>query len=355
MRLSTKLFAISVASTFLGVTAPSDAQVPIAWRDSLVFHTFSIAAIDPRTGEVGVAVTTRVPCVGNGVPWVRVGVGAVATQANTRTEYGNQLLDALAKGEAPSDALKRLLAADSGAASRQIGVIDIKGRSAQHTGSQPQDWKGHRSGLNYVTQGNVLVGPEVIEAVAKSFESSEGEPRHLADRLIDAIAAGHAVGGDQRHGLRQSAAVIVADPRPGRSRRTDGHSANISVCENPDPVAEMRRIYNAISQTLGYRTLQQFSGGDVWQLKVMLQTLGLYKANEAALEPRAPGANDYTADVVAAVDAFRAAEKLGGPSVGSPSGLVDAETVTHLWAALERAGKARGVRERLLDATAVRR
>src|SRR5881392_424707 len=96
------------------------AQVPVEWRDSLVFHTFSIAAIDPRTGEVGVAVTTRVPCVGNGVPWVRAGVGAVATQASTRTEYGNELLDALAKGEAPDAALKRLLAADSGASSRQI-------------------------------------------------------------------------------------------------------------------------------------------------------------------------------------------------------------------------------------------
>src|SRR4051794_30345645 len=86
------------------------AQEPYAWRDSLVFHTFSIAAIDPRTGEVGVAVTTRVPCVGGGVPWVRAGVGAVATQANTRTEYGTELLDALQKGEAPTDALKRLLA-----------------------------------------------------------------------------------------------------------------------------------------------------------------------------------------------------------------------------------------------------
>src|SRR5688572_1463868 len=113
------------------------AQVPYAWRDSLVFHTFSIAAVDPRTGEVGVAVTTRVPCVGNGVPWVRAGVGAVATQASTRTQYGDELLDAVAKGEVPGAALARLLAADSGAASRQIGVIDLKGRSAQHTGTRP--------------------------------------------------------------------------------------------------------------------------------------------------------------------------------------------------------------------------
>ena len=337
------------------VPATSRGQVPFEWRDSLVFHTFSIAAIDPRTGEVGVAVTTRVPCVGGGVPWVRAGVGAVATQANTRTEYGNELLDALAKGEAPADALKRLLAADSGAASRQIGVIDIKGRSAQHTGTGPQQWAGHRAGKNYVTQGNVLVGPQVIEAVAKTFEASEGQPRHLADRLIEAIAAGHALGGDQRHGLRQSAAVVVADSRPGKSRRSDGVTANISVCENAEPVAEMRRVYDAVSQTLGYRTLQQFSGGDVWQLKVMLNALDFYRKGEASLDSRAPGANDFTADVITAVNEFRASEKLSGPAVGSPSGLVDPEMVSHLWAALERAGKARAVREQLLDAVMVRR
>src|SRR5687768_14056675 len=111
---------------------PLDAQVPLDWRDSLVFHTFSIAAVDPRTGEVGVAVTTRVACVGNGVPWVRAGVGAVATQANTRTEYGTELLDQLARGEDPERALERTLSADSQAVSRQIGVIALDGKSAQH-------------------------------------------------------------------------------------------------------------------------------------------------------------------------------------------------------------------------------
>ena len=135
------------------LAAPARAQVPREWSDSLVFSTFSIAAIDPRTGEVGVAVTTRVPCVGNGVPWVRKGVGAVATQASTRTEYGNELLDALARGETPADALKRLTAADSGSASRQIGVIDIKGRAAHHTGSRANAWAGGRSGTNYSNAG----------------------------------------------------------------------------------------------------------------------------------------------------------------------------------------------------------
>ncbi|MDA1080698.1 MAG: DUF1028 domain-containing protein [Gemmatimonadetes bacterium] len=333
----------------------SGAQQPYEWRDSLVFHTFSIAAIDPRTGEVGVAVTTRVPCVGNGVPWVRKGIGAVATQASTRTEYGNELLDAIAAGEAPDAALKRLLAADSSFQARQVGVIGMDGRTAQHTGTRPNAWAGHRAGTNYVTQGNVLVGPEVIDAVARSFEATEGSPRHLADRLIAALDAGHETGGDKRHGNRQSAAVIVADSRPGTSRRADGVTANINVCENAEPVAELRRIYDNISQTLGYRTLQQYSGGDVVQLKVMLNALGFYQKG-ATVDPRAPGANQFTPETVTAVDQFRASEKMGTPQTGgSPAGLVDSETAARLWAALERAGKANDVRRALLDLTAVRR
>jgi len=352
---SLMLAGVVVAATAVRLTA----QEPAAWgdptREPLEFHTFSIAAIDPRTGEVGVAVTTRVPCVGNGVPWVRAGVGAVATQANTRTEYGQILLDALAKGDDPSRAVERALAADSAAASRQVGVIAVSGKSAQHTGKSTSAWAGHRAGKNYVTQGNLLVGPEVLDAVAASFEASEGAPRHLADRLIDAIAAGHAKGGDARKGRTQSAAVIVADSRPGRSRRADGVTANINVCEHPAPVAELRRIYDTISQTLGFRTLEQFSGGDVWQLKVMLHALGHFRPNEEALDRRAPDALVYTPEAVAAVDAFRAAEKLSLPALGSPAGLVDGDTVTRLWAALARAGKDDAVRRMLLETTAVRR
>jgi uncharacterized Ntn-hydrolase superfamily protein len=334
------------------------AQEPAAWgdpvRDPLHFATFSIAAVDPRTGESGVAVTTRVPCVGNGVPWVRAGVGAVATQANTRTEYGAGLLDLMEKGMAPEAALKQLLAADSGAASRQIGVIAADGRAATYTGSGTTQWAGGRTGKHYATQGNLLVSQATVDAVAAACEASEGAPRHLADRLIDAIAAGHAAGGDARKGRAQSAAVVVADPRPGRSRRADKITANINVCEHPEPVAELRRVYNSISQTLGFRQLEQQSGNDVWQLKVMLHALGLYRANTPTLA-RDSTALLYTADAIAAVDAFRTSERLAGPAIGSPAGLVDGETVARLWAALERAGKARTVREQLLDLTAVRR
>ena len=345
------LFAAGAA--FVG-HSPLVAQEPAAWGDPLRFATFSIAAVDPRTGEVGVAVTTRVPCVGNGVPWVRAGVGAVATQANTRTDYGRELLDALAAGRAPEEALRAALTADSGQRSRQVGVIAVDGRSAQHTGTGASAWAGHRAGKNYVTQGNLLVGEEVLQAVSAAFEASEGSPRHLADRLIDAIAAGHARGGDARKGRAQSAAVVVADGRPGRSRRADGLTANINVCEHPEPVGELRRIYDTISQTLGFRTLEQQSGNDIWQLKLMLHALGLYRKQEAELT-RGADALVYTAEAAAAVDAFRTSEGLATPQAGSPGGLVDREAVERLWAALERAGKAQAMRERFLDLTAVRR
>ncbi|MGQ0538143.1 MAG: DUF1028 domain-containing protein [Gemmatimonadaceae bacterium] len=337
---------------------PAAAQEPVQWGRAgiqpLVFATFSIAAVDPRTREVGVAVTTRVPCVGNGVPWVRAGVGAVATQANTRTQYGEELLSALGSGADPEAALRQLLLADSAAPSRQVAVIGLDGRAAQHTGSRAQAWAGHRRGTSYVTQGNILVGPQVLEAVARAFEASEGSPRHLADRLIEALAAGQAAGGDARKGRAQSAAVVIADARPGRSRRSDGITANINVCEHAEPVAELRRVYDAISQTLGYRTLQETAGNDVWQLKVMLHALGYFRAHEAELQ-RAADAPIYSAEAIAAVDSFRTAQGLAATAGGSPRGLVDGDVVTRLWEALEKAGKAANVRRLLLDVTSVRR
>ena len=345
--------ALALAAGLLTASA-APAQEPAAWGEPLRFSTFSLAAIDSATGESGVAVTTRVPCVGNAVPHVRAGVGAVATQAFTRVEYGPQLLNALARGAAPEAALRRALAADTLAAQRQVGVVAFDGRTAQHTGTGTNPWAGHRAGRRYVTQGNLLEGPQVLEAVARSFEATEGSGRHLADRLIEALAAGQAAGGDARKGRTQSAAVIVADPRPGRSRRPDLVTADINVCEHPDPVAELRRIYDTISETLGFRTLQQFSGSDVWQLKLMLHALGLFRSGERELA-RDATAGLYTPEAVAAVDTFRKAQGLATAELGSPPGLVDADTVARLWAALERAGRAEAVRRQIRDLTAVRR
>jgi uncharacterized Ntn-hydrolase superfamily protein len=264
------------------------------------------------------------------------------------------LLDLMARGVAPDAALRQLVAADTLARERQVGVIAMDGRAAQHTGSSANPWAGHRAGRNYVTQGNLLVGPEVLAAVAGSFERTEGSRRHLADRLIEALAAGQAAGGDARKGRVQSAAVVVADPRPGRSRRPDKVTADINVCEHADPVAELRRIYSTISETLGYRTLQQFAGNDVWQLKIMLHALGRFRPEQRELV-RDSTAPLYAQETVNAVEAFRQSEGLATAALGSPPGLVDEQTLARLWAALEKAGKAEEVRRRLRELTAVRR
>ncbi|MCH7489927.1 MAG: DUF1028 domain-containing protein [Gemmatimonadetes bacterium] len=329
-------------------------QEPVAWGAHLEFSTFSIAAIDPATGESGVAVTTRVPCVGNGVPWVRAGVGAVATQASTRVEYGNQLLDMIAAGMHAQDALAEAVAGDPRAARRQVGVISLDGSRAQHTGDSTSAWAGHRQGPNYVTQGNSLVGPEVVGAVARSFESTEGSGRHLSDRLIEALTAGQAAGGDARKGRLQSAAVVVADPRPGNSRRPDRITANINVCEHPTPVAELRRIWNGISRTLGYRELQLFGGNDVWQLRVMLHALGFYRPEADSIQ-RNPSRRrtPKTWWMRWTSSGARMACRLHRPD--HLVGIVDAATVESLWQVLEAEGKVAEVRAAIRGATLVRR
>jgi uncharacterized Ntn-hydrolase superfamily protein len=349
--------ALLVAAASVAIFTPTTAwaQEPISWGDELVFHTFSIAAVDPATGESGVAVTTRVACVGNGVPWVRAGVGAVATQASTRTEYGEELLDMLERGMTPGEALALATETDDGRESRQIGVVALDGTSAQHTGTRPGDWAGHRSGPNYATQGNVLVGPEVIEAVAAAFEASEGSRRHLADRLIEALSAGQAVGGDRRVGRLQSASVVVVDPREGMARRPDGQTVHINVCEHSTPVAELRRVYDTVSGTLGFRELSQPTGNDVWQVKLIMHALGYYRTGQAELE-RGEGAQRFDDEIAAAVNAFRAHHGLShSDSGGTPPGFVDAAAVELMWEALETAGKATDVRAAIRELTQVRR
>ena len=346
---------ICLATALTAAASRAGAQEPVAWGEELTFHTFSIAAVDPATGESGVAVTTRVPCVGNGVPWVRAGVGAVATQASTRTEYGAELLDMLEQGLSPSEALSRATAADDQAERRQVGVVAMDGSAAQHTGAGPGYWAGHRAGPNYAAQGNVLVGPEVVDAVATAFEASEGSERNLADRLIDALWAGQLAGGDRRRGRLQSAAVIVADPREGRSRRADGQTVHINVCEHPTPVAELRRVYDTVSGTLGHRRLQQFTGTDVLQVKLIMQALGYYRADQPSVGDD-EDARLYDPEIVAAVDSFRADQGLSHPgSGGTPPGLVEEATVELMWSELEAAGKSEELRRAIRELTFVRR
>jgi uncharacterized Ntn-hydrolase superfamily protein len=338
------------------VASASAAQEPAAWGADLTFHTFSIVAVDPATGESGVVVTTRNPCVGNAVPWVRAGVGAVATQGGTRVEYGPDVLDLIAQGLSAPDALDRVVAADADRERRQVGAIDMQGRTAQWTGSGQYgseaqgDWVAEKTGTWFAVQGNSLVGPEVVDAVAATFQASDGRHRHLADRLIEALNAGHLLGGDGRHGETQSAAVLVADPRPGMSRRPDQVTVDINVCEHPDPLAEMRRIYDTISETLGFRTLEQPIGRDVLQLKIMLNALGFFREGQE-IGADLPDTNLYTQETVEAVNRFRSAQ---GWQTTVP-GFVDARTVARLWSRLEEAGQAEAVRARLVEVLRVNR
>src|SRR5688500_17195958 len=181
------------------------------------YSTFSLCAIDPATGQSGASVTTRVPFVGRAVPHVRAGVGAVCTQASTVVENGPRGLDLMAKGVEPAAAVAQLHADDPQRESRQLGMIDMKGRAAAHTGKNNGNWAGSKQGLNYTVQANIMVGPEVVEAVAQTFEATEGTGMPLAERMILAMEAGQNKGGDRRFGNLQSAAIKIADPNnPGR-------------------------------------------------------------------------------------------------------------------------------------------
>jgi uncharacterized Ntn-hydrolase superfamily protein len=341
-----------VAALALVAARPAATQEPVAWGvgPEIDFHTFSIVAVDPRTGETGVTVTTRNPCVGNAVPWVRAGVGALATQGGTRVEYGKDVLDLIQQGMSPKDALDKVVAADDGRESRQVGVVDAQGRTAQWTGKGQYgneangDHVHMRTGPNFAAQGNSLLVPAVIDSVAAVFQRSEGSHRHLADRLIEALNAGHLMGGDGRHGETQSAAVLVADPRPGMSRRPDGQTVFINVCEAADPLAEMRRIYDTSTETLGFRELSQEIGADVYQLKVILHELGYFRSGGPDLDPREDGMNVYTPEVVDAVDRFRK-DQVWNTTV---PGYVDHRMVERLWQRLAEKGRAAAVREKLM-------
>jgi uncharacterized Ntn-hydrolase superfamily protein len=302
------------------------------------YSTFSICAIDPATGQSGAAVTTRVPFVGRAVPHVRAGVGAVCTQASTVVEYGPRGLDLLEKGIEPKDAVEQLLANDAMRENRQVGIIDMKGRTAAHTGKQNGNWAGSKQGVNYTTQANIMVGPEVLDAVAASMDATAGTGMPLAERMILALEAGYAKGGDRRWGNLQSAAIKIADPNnPGRGN--DHIALAIEVGENSDPVAEMKRIYLTTGRRLGYRSFSRIEGPDVVELKRMLNALGYWRpALTVFPEPPPADVNVFDDEAIAAVEKFRADKNMNYQ--GDPPGLVDGRFIEALRAAYFQKKKA---------------
>jgi uncharacterized Ntn-hydrolase superfamily protein len=194
--------------------------------------TFSIVARCPRTDMLGVAVATAVPAVGAVCPYVKTGVGAVSTQSWVNPLLAIDVLRLMEKGAPAPEALDMIIRQDSGREVRQIGVIDAGGRSAAWSGNQCTDWYGQVAEPNFATQGNMLVSAATIESMADAFRRSES--LDLAERLMLALEAGEAAGGDKRG--RQSAAIRVhhAEEYAWLDLRVDEHHR---------PVAELRRVY----------------------------------------------------------------------------------------------------------------
>lgn len=199
--------------------------------------TFSIVAYDSTTGDLGVAVQSKFFAVGSVVPWARAGVGAIATQAFGNTTFGPRGLELLSAGRAPQEAVRALLEADPGAASRQVGIVNARGATANHTGSDCQPWAGARSGRHYTCQGNILAGEDVVAAMARAFESTSG---WLGDRMLAALDAGQAAGGDSR-GM-QSAALLIVRDKGGYGGFNDRY-CDLRVDDAVDPFVELRRLY----------------------------------------------------------------------------------------------------------------
>jgi uncharacterized Ntn-hydrolase superfamily protein len=198
--------------------------------------TFSIVAYDPETGDFGIGVQSKYFAVGDVVPFAKADIGALATQARGNLRHGPAGLKMLGEGMSSKEVIRRLIEQDPLGDSRQLGVVDAEGKPATYTGSECLPWAGGKTGLNYAVQGNLLAGPQVIEAMAATFEAAPGD---LATRLVYALAAGQAAGGDARG--RQSAAVLVVRKNAGYLGLTDRY-IDLHVEDHPTPIRELNRL-----------------------------------------------------------------------------------------------------------------
>lgn len=233
--------------------SPLAAQAPPSHFQKLA-HTYSIVAFDSATGDLGVAVQSKFPNVGGIVPWAKAGVGAIATQSLANTEYGERGLDLLAEGATAEEALRILTRSDTLLGERQVGMVDAHGNAASFTGALTFDWAGGRVGSpagpgsipgdkgamvvgrTFAAQANIMVSDRTVANMAAAFEHSTGP---LADRLLAALEAGQAGGGDKR-GM-QSAALLVVRKNAGYLGSSD-RFVDIRVYDAPDPIAELGRL-----------------------------------------------------------------------------------------------------------------
>jgi len=236
--------------------------------------TFSIVGFDPETGDLGVAVQSKFIAVGAVVPWAKAGVGAIATQSYANTSYGPDGLALLAKGHSAQETLEILTRGDEGREQRQAGIVSARGDAATFTGTECHDWAGGIIGENFCVQGNILVSGETVKAMAATFQSATGS---LADRLLAALAAGQAAGGDRRG--QQSASLLVVREKAGYGGYND-ILYDLRVDDHPTPIDELIRVYDLYNLYFGSTPeadLLTLTSERVSELQRHLQALGFYQ------------------------------------------------------------------------------
>ena len=229
--------------------------------------TYSIVALDAETGQLGVAVQSHWFSVGTVVPWAKAGVGAVATQSIAEPSYGPKGLALMEKGTPADEALQSLLAKDIGKNVRQVAMVDAQGNVGVHTGSRCISHASHLTGKNYSVQANIMAKSTVPSAMVQAFESTTGD---LAERMLAALDAAEAEGGDLRG--RQSAAMLVVSGEPTGDSWTD-RIVDLNVADHGNPLIELRRLYR-ISQA--YRHAQK--GDEYMEKNEMDSALQEYSA-----------------------------------------------------------------------------
>ncbi|MBI5652315.1 MAG: DUF1028 domain-containing protein [Chloroflexi bacterium] len=207
--------------------------------------TFSIVAFDPKTGELGVAVASKFLAVGAVVPWAVAGVGAIATQSWANTAYAPRGLRMLKQGMTPKQVGAKLIVTDRAAPQRQFGIVDARGRAFTFTGKSCFEWAGGITGKNFAAQGNILAGAAVVDALANTYEKTRGD---LATRLLAALAAGQAAGGDRRG--QESAAILVVREKGGYGGFNDRY-LDLRVDDHATPIDELRRLLDLHRLYLG--------------------------------------------------------------------------------------------------------
>jgi len=231
-------------------------------------NTFSIVAHDATTGDLGVAVESKALAVGSVVPWARAGVGAIATQSYANVTYGPDGLVLLGTGLTAQQTRDRLIADDPQPEGRQVGVVDAQGNAASYTGPGCHYWAGGASGAGFCCQGNLLTGPEVVDAMVEGYTTIEGT---FANRLLAALEAGQAAGGDSRG--QQSAAILVVRAGSGYGGLNDRY-IDLRVDDHPTPIAELRRL------VMLHRVLYDIDETDVQPFDDALAAIVGYRLHE---------------------------------------------------------------------------